>query len=365
MPLLVLLSCLLALAAGGTRPDPARVPPRAASWDELCAAGFEPAWRLADGLREATGVEGAPRQDLAEAIDRLARLEVLEDGEAFAFGDLLAELAVVRRDERATAEWLAQSRVRHAGLFAQAGLPLEELLTTWRVYGDWDPGWDAPDDGLVHLPPLSLEHARREPWRSIDGASRVQQVATIVFAEPGDVLAVAHDFPGYLEHVSSDYESIAPRRDGHWRGTDDAGAGFVAVQLDVRCDLPFPFGGYGLQLWVLDQVRPDGDIVTHMYSRSPDFRWLAGRDLLVPVFDGRGRPVATLAVRQQGFDLAGVPEDDDIRRSALRAGLGNFKRRAEERAARRPAAPRPGPHGPDLPGPPLPRLPDFEVRGPG
>ncbi len=357
----VMLPWLLALPAlGGAETDPGRVPPRAVTWGELCEAGFDPAWRLELALPEATSCDGGPPDDLADAVRRLARLEVEEHGVRFTFGNLLAELAVVRRDHDASTAWLGRARAAHAELFAHAGLPLDELLSSSRVYGDdWDPGSDHPDDGMLHGAPLSLTEVRAAPWCALDGAPRVQQVATVVFAAPADVLSVAHDFSGYPGHVSSDYESIAPRPGCHWRGLDEAGLPFAAVQLDVRCDLPFPFGGYSFQLWVLDQVRLDGDIVTHLYSRSPDFRWLAGRDLLVPVLDARGRAVATLAVRQQGFDLAGVPEDDDIRRSALRAGLGNFKRRAEERARAQPEA---APDG-DLPGPRLPVLPEFEVRG--
>jgi len=364
MSLAALLPWLLAVPAlAGTDPDPARLPPKAASWAELCAAGFDPAWRLGEALPEATGCDGGPREDLADAIDRLARLEVVEDGARYTFGDLLAEFAVVRRDPQASAAWLQEAHARHAELFARAGLPLDELLTSAGVYGDgWDPGSDAADDGLLHAAPLSLAGATTAPWCALQGTPHVQQVAAVVFADPADVLSVAHDFPGYLRHVSSDYESIAPRPGCHWRGRDESGAPFVAVLLDVRCDLPFPFGGYAMQLWVLDQVRADGDIVTHLYTRSPDFLWLAGRDLLVPVVDARGRAVATLAVRQQGFDLDGVPDDDDIRRSALRAGLGNFKRRAEQRAAERHPAAAPGD---DVHGPRLPELPEFEVRGTG
>ena len=210
-------------------------------------------------------------------------------------------------------------------------------------------------------PPLSLASVAAPPWCDVGDQPRVQQVAALVFAGAADVLAVAHDFDGYRDHVGADYRGIAPRPGCHWRGSDPHGMPFVAVLLDISCDLPFPFGGYSLALWVLDQVQPDGGVVTHLYTRSPDFHWLAGRDLLVPVLDGRGRCVATLAVRQQGFDLAGVPEGDDVRRATLRAGLGNFKRRAEARADQRAAEP--VQQAAELCGPQPPELPPFEVHG--
>lgn len=356
MPWPFLLPVLAAALASGPVKDPVPVPPLSVDWEGLREAGFDPAWRLGDALPGAKGADGRPRFDLAEAAELLARLETGAGPARTTFGDVLREHAAVRHDEASTRAWLAAARERHAWLFGQAGVDLAALLDTWRVYRpDWDPGWDAPDDGLLHADALSIAAVRSAPWCDVDDAPRVQQVATLIFATPGDVLSVAHDFPGYLAHVSHDYRAIQPLPGAHWRGLDDEGRDFAAVLLGVACDLPFPFGGYEMQLWVLDQVQADGDVVTSVYTRSPDFHWLAGRDLLVPVRDARGEVVATLAVRQQGFDLAGVPEDDDIRRSALRAGLGNLKRRAEERAARR---------GPDDDGQPLPpplALPAFEV----
>lgn len=351
-----LLPALLASAAAGLVKEPVPLPPQRVSWDGLQAAGFDPAWRLGAVLPQAKGSAGQPRFDLAEAVERLARLETGVGPARTTFGDVLAGASEARRDERANAAWIAEARARHAWFFEQAGLDLEQLLDAWRVKrSDWDPGWDAPDDGLLHADALSLASARSAPWNGIDDAPRVQQAAALVFATPADVLAVAHDFPGYLGHVSHDYRAIAPHPGSHWRGLDDEGRDFAAVLLGVSCRLPFPFGGYEMDLWVLDQVQADGDVVTSVYTRSPDFHWLAGRDLLVPVLDARGRVVATLAVRQQGFDLAGVPEDDDIRRSALRAGLGNLRRRAEARADRAAASPD------ELPLPQPLALPDFEV----
>jgi hypothetical protein len=357
----LLTMALLAPAAGPAPKDPVPVPPHVVSWDRLLDAGFDPAWRLSLALPAARGEAGQARLDLGDAIERLARLESGSGAGRVTFGDVLAELAAVRHDGPASEAWLKEARGRHAWLFAQAGLDLDQLLRTAGAYGaGWEPGRDAPDDGLLHAPALSIAGLRAAPWCDVDDAPRVQQVATAVFAAPDDLLAVAHDFPGYLRHVGNDYRSIQPRPGSHWRGLDEHGLPFAAVLLDVACDLPFPFGGYDLQLWVLDQLQPDGDVVTSTYTRSPDFHWMAGRDLLVPVLDGRGRVAATLVVRQQGFDLAGVPEDDGDRRAALRAGIGNLKRRAEARAAA--AAPT------DAPGPPLPeplRLPDFDVLARG
>ncbi len=354
-----LLPWLLALpVAGGLAKGPVPVPPRVVAWEDLCAAGLQPEWRLGEVLPQTGGVDGRPRTDLADMAEHLARLEVGRGNARVTLGDVLAEYAPLRHDAGATRRWLAETRARHASLFDQAGPELATLLDSSRVYAaDWDPGWDAPDDGLVHADPLSLVTLQAAPWCHVQDAPRVQQVATLVLATPADILAVAHDFPGYRRHVSADYRAIAPHPGSHWRGLDDHGLPFAAVLLGIDCELPFPFDGYVADLWVLDQVQPDGDIATSIYSRSPDFHWMAGRDLLVPVLDSRGSTVATLAVRQQGFDLAGVPEDDDTRRAALRAGLGNLKRRAEARAAAADPAPAvPQPAGPQ----PL-ALPDFEV----
>ncbi|MBM3985829.1 MAG: hypothetical protein FJ296_09115 [Planctomycetes bacterium] len=350
---------LLAPAATGPLKDPVPVPPHVVSWDGLLEAGYDPAWRLGEALGSASGDGGRLRVDLGAVIERLARLETGTGAGRVTFGDVLAEFAAVRHDVRASAKWLAEARTRHAWCFGDAGLDLAERLRTWRVYGaDWDPGWDAPDDGLAHATALSIAPARNEPWYDMKGAPRIQQVATAVFAAPDDLLAVAHDFPGCHQHVANDDRSIRLRPGSHWRGLDDAGLPFTEVLLEVSCDLPFPFGGYDMRLWVLDQLQPDGDVVTSIHSRSPDFRWMAGQDPIVPVLDGRGQGGATLVVRQQGFDLAGVPEDDDDRRAALRAGLGNLKRRAEARAAAGGA--------PTAPGLPLSlRLPDFDVLARG
>ena len=69
--------------------------------------------------------------------------------------------------------------------------------------------------------------------------------------------------------------------------------------------------------------------MTDIYSTSDDFYWLAGRDVYLPVETSDGELVAYLAVRHYGFDLDGVPDKGKNRREALRASLGNLRRKAE------------------------------------
>lgn len=137
------------------------------------------------------------------------------------------------------------------------------------------------------------------------------------------------------------------------RGEDPWGAPFAALKLRFRCDLPFPFSHYDCELAILNRVGRDGLVRCDIVSKSRDFLWLAGRDTFVPVHTSDGAWVATLVVREFGFDLRGVPDGDDARRAGLRASLGSLKREAEALFAARGDGPR------IVTG----RVPEFEVRG--
>jgi len=110
---------------------------------------------------------------------------------------------------------------------------------------------------------------------------------------------------------------------------DVGGAAFAAHEIYFRCDLPFPFGDYECDLNVLTHTSGAGDLVTDIYSPSDDFRYMLGRDVLLPAETAAGETVAILRVRFFGFDLSGVPDSAGNRREAMRSSLGNLRRNAE------------------------------------
>lgn len=194
---------------------------------------------------------------------------------------------------------------------------------------------------------------RSEPWCSLAGSRLVQQACALVFADLDALKAAENDFTAYPARPGARYESIAPVAGSYLRGNDARGEDFAALRLRFRCDLPFPFSHYDCELAILNRLDRDGLVRCDIVSRSRDFLWLAGRDTFVPVYTSDGAWVATLVVREFGFDLRGVPDGDDARRAGLRASLGSLKREAEALFAARGDGPR------IVTG----RVPEFEVRG--
>jgi hypothetical protein len=326
----------LALAAALTgllqvaEPDPDLTPARV-SLEQLQRDGFDTRWRLPE-----QGEDG-----FTASMERLASWKDSDSGETF--GDLVA---ACREDPTSADERIDRFLADHPALAESWGEALRELLLDDVLRGpEWDPDEDDPRDGFLFGAPDDRRRFEGQPWSSLRGSSAIQQAATLIHADLHAFKTVENDYRAYPEHVGNSYERIGAVPGTWLLGQGSSGRPFMALQIEFRCDLPFPFGTYDCRLHVLNAFDERGRMVSDVYSTSEDFLWMAGRDTLLPVSDGEGRFVALLLVRRFGFDLAGVPDGDGARRAAIRGGVGNLKRRAEalfeqrERELRAPEAP--------------------------
>lgn len=310
------------------------VPARAATTAELAREIFDPRWLLPDDLPVARGTGSGPRENLVVHMRALLALRAdgATEGPRSLGGVVRACIRDgARKDARAA---LARTQPELARALEPA---LRELLSTERLDSKrWDPSRDDAQDGIYFAAPLTLERASEPPWSKIEGSRLVQQACVLVFADLAAIKQAENDYRAYPRRPGAAYESIYPVRDSHLRGVDAQGEPFAALRIHFRCDLPFPYSDYSCDLSIWNRVGPDGDVRCDIHSASRDFLWLAGRDTFLPVHDDDGAPVATLVVRWFGFDLRGVPDGDDARRTALRASLGSLKREAEALARARP-----------------------------
>ncbi|MBK8974532.1 MAG: hypothetical protein IPM29_01265 [Planctomycetes bacterium] len=305
------------------------VEPREASRAELCTEVFDPA--------QAMPWPADPSRSLAARLGQLAArrwpARAGPDGDcqryARSFGDLVAAFLALRERPRAQ-ELLARRLERERPeIWAEVGDVLLELVQDQRVLGDaWVPDDDRPDDGFLFGPTLEL--ARDFPgWRTVDGSQSVFQAACLIEADLDAIETAENDYTAYFAHVGARYLSIYPLAGSNLRGTDADGP-FAGLRVRFETDLPWPFSSYVCDLRIRKSLDADGHLVTETYSPSPDFLWIAGKNVYVPLFDADDRFVAMLAVRLFGLDIRGVPEADSNRRSGLRSVLGNLKRNAEQ-----------------------------------
>jgi hypothetical protein len=328
--------------------------PRTASWEELGREVFEPAWILPEGLPLAPGEDGLALELEVELL-RVATLVVepsaTDPGAPRSLGDLAAAADGLAPD--GIAALLARTERAQPTLWRALAPFAQELLRDEKLRSKrWDPEKDVGNDGIVLARALTLAEATSAPWNALHGSRQVQQGAMLVRADLATLKAVENDFTRYPGRPGTSYESIAAVPGSFLRGTDPAGQPFSALKVRFESDLPFPFSSYDCDLRILNRVRSDGRVVCDIASPSPDFHWMAGRDLYLSLETSSGAFVGTLVVRLFGFDLVNVPDGDDARRSGLRSSLGSLKREAEALWGER---------GPDAP-PPSGSLPEFRVR---
>lgn len=331
----VLVALLLSCAGG-------EVPPREASWDEMRRACFDTRWILPGDLALAERERGLAWL-LEDELPRRATLVVapnaLDPGAPRCFGDLLALARAASPDE--IERLLVRVRQAQPALWDELEPFAKELLRDERLRSSkWDPEDDAGNDGMLLARPLTLARRTEGPWRTLTGSRLVQQGAALVHADLEAIKEAENDFTRYGARPGTSYERIFARDESYLRGLDGRGHSFAALAVFFESDLPFPFGTYTCDLRILNRVREDGRLVCDIVSTSPDFHWMVGRDLFVPVHASDGVWQGTLVVRLFGFDLRNVPDGDDARRTGLRTSLGSLKREGEERFRAYGGAPR-------------------------
>lgn len=320
-----LLACLALVALAAA--EEFEVAPRELAWDEVDARAFELRRRLP------APPPGAP--DLLPRLEELLALRfgsATEDGPT-CFGDLARELAAVAPEARRA--HLERALEGASGVPAELREAFAQLLLDDRLRSRrWDPDDDHARDGVLHGPGFELRDAG-PPWSDVGKRLRLEQGAVFLRADVAAFKEVENDYRPYLEHRKNDYEWIRPVEGHHFRGSDPEGRPFAVSRIVLRADLPFPFGGYDCDLHILNRTDGAGRLVADVYSTSPDFHWLAGRDVFLHVAAADGEPVGTLVLRTHGFDLDGVPDRPKHRRAALRSGLCSLKLRAEALQAER------------------------------
>ena len=207
---------------------------------------------------------------------------------------------------------------------------LSELLLDDKVMGTrWSPSEDEPNDGMLIAENWDLSKVSTGPWSGIKVKPRLEQAAVMIFSDLASIKRAENDYRTYPSNIGSDYEAIYPLANSHYRGTTAGGAPYSGLTLYFCCDLPWPYSDYKCELRILNEVGSRGETLTHIYSTSEDFYWLAGRDVFLPIDASDGERMGYLLVRQFGFDLFDVPDKPKHRVEALRGSLGNLKRRAE------------------------------------
>jgi len=321
-------------SAGDPLVETPTVLPRTLAWGELGPATFDRACLLPDDLQPTADGTGEA-VDLAQTMLRLASGRYAQKSDAQealnCLGDVVRAVRATAGDAQSCQRVLARVSVVQPSLWKDLEPFAAELLCDARFRSpDWDPDRDDPCDGFVFARPLTLE-GRREPiWKRRERGDRLQQAATLIFADLDAIKAVENDYRAYPSRPGASYERIGPIPDSFVQGRDAKGDPFSALRILFETDLPFPFSTFTCDLHVLNRVDERSRLVSDVYSVSRDFHWLAGRDHFFPVRASDGAWVATLVVRWYGFDLRGVPDDDEARRASLRSSLGGLRRGAEQ-----------------------------------
>ncbi len=315
---------LLALALGAND----EVKARAATGQELRAEVFELAWRLPDALW--MPAKDAGRLALPVSVPALLA-ERFEGSEPWmrSVGDIIAEHRRRGGDHRALDLVLRELATGAPAAHARAGGLLSEVLDARELANPgWNPDLDQHDDGLYFGPILARNKSSDPPWSSQSGARTFHQAVTFVHADLDAILGTIHDYASSVRDPGTSYERLEPLTGSLLVGKSDALGDFAALRVRVRSDLPFPFTHYDCDLRVLHVVER-GTLVTDIYSPSRDFHWFAGKDWYLPVRASDGAWLGTMILRLSGFDLSGVPDGDDDRKSGTRTALGSVRRRAE------------------------------------
>lgn len=331
-----MLAFALALLASGDV-----LTPRSVDWPSAQACSFPVAWLPPQPLwRQEEDARALPNQMRALLAERPPPVA----GAAWmaSLGDCVAEHRRRGGTPAALTSVLSELERALPQVHARWAPCLREMLCADALLlHKWDPGEERADDGIFFGPLLKRRAFSVEPWKSQRGAQTIHQAAALLRADLDAILAALHDYRAAFRDSGTAYQKLDPEPASIVRGESGDLGPFAALRLSIRSDLPFPFGHYDCTLGVLHTLAADATLSTHIYGAGEDFYWFAGSDACLPVETAAGEWVGTLIARVSGFDLRGVPDGDEDRKSGTRAALGHLKRRAEaEYAARASAGPR-------------------------
>ncbi len=325
---------LIALAnAAITGEDAPSMPPRTIEWADIGREAFDTAYILPDDLLPSREGGGEP-VDLARVMRRLAGDRYAPKSDEIVtlncLGDVIRAVRDSGGDRAGRDRVLARVRQVQPTLWKDLEPWIVSLLCDSKFRErDWNPDRADSCDGFVFARPLSLRGRSEAVWKKRDSADLVQQAALLVYADLDAIKAAENDYRTYPSRPGAHYERIGPIADSYVIGDRSPYGAFSALRILFETDLPFPFSTFTCDLHILNRLDRHEQLVCDVYSTSKDFHWLAGRDHFFPVRASDGEWIATLVVRWFGFDLRGVPDDDDARCSAMRSSLGGLRREAE------------------------------------
>ncbi len=303
--------------------------PRRVEWTDVDARVFPAKWILPPELWRPSDPASNLPELWRERVE--ARFDAPEDARWMAsVGDIALEHRRRGGTRAALDGMLAQLKSLRPKTHELVAGVLSEVLVSDALRGKkWEPEDDLRDDGVFFGPFLERNKTNVQPWADQKGTTHFHQAITFVHADLDAIVEALHDYAATIEDPGTSYEKLAPRADSIVFGDDEGRGPFAALRLSIRSDLPFPFSHYDLDLGILHRLDERKHLQTFVFSPSNDFYWLAGQDFHYPVRASTGEWVGTLIVRLSGFDLRGVPDDDDARKSGTRGALGNIRRRAE------------------------------------
>ncbi|MBK7643565.1 MAG: hypothetical protein IPJ19_11065 [Planctomycetes bacterium] len=314
--------------------SPRVLEPTRADWSALDPKVFPSAWMLPEALWKPAEREKALPLGLADLLEERFDAPQRQPWMA-SLGDLIAEHRRRGGTPRALEEELNELRAARPATHARVAKLLRKLLVADALLDPrWDPDKERADDGVYFGPILERRVSTDPPWNADHGAQTLHQAATFMRADLDSILGTLHDYAAGIGDLGTNYERLEPLPETILFGEDETHGPFAALRLSIRSDLPFPFTHYDCDLRVLHRLDSRKRLVTYVFSPSRDFYWLAGEDVCLPVRSSDGKWQGTLLVRLSGFDLRGVPDSDDERKSGTRAALGNLHRRAQEDFAR-------------------------------
>lgn len=328
---LVVLGCGVAAAA-----DDGVERARRATWDEMAASVFDPAWIVPETRTDPDQPADRRPVDLLRRLRDLAarrfpaRAGATIDRRTASFADLIAACRSFGADAKARDVFLDEVRRSRPEVWKECGDELLQLARDEFVRSPkWDPAKDHERDGILHAAPYRIDCDGTEPWTKVEASRSVQQGATVFFADLDAIKTAENDYTAYPSNVGAAYEWIRALPGHYVTGADPQGRPFSALRIEFRCDLPFPYSTYDCDLRILNRVDDDGHLRSDIWSAGEDFYWMAGQDVFLPLETVDGAFAGLLAVRVLGFDLRSVPDGESDVRESLRSSLGNLKRRAE------------------------------------
>jgi len=332
---------LLGAAAAFAKDPVAEELPREVPLETLLSTRFDMAWILPE-TRSIPGVEAAKQPvNIVKRAKALATMKFAPPAGTApgaaperltrSFGDLVAAVIAFGNDVKACDAWLSALQTNRPEIWKECGAELAQLTRAEFLLGPkWDPEKDDDRDAIFTGRAFRADCEGTAPWSKIDGDPMAQQAIGLILADLETIKEVENDYSLYPSNVGANYMFIHGTAGSFCSATDASGRPINALGMQFRQDLPFPYSHYDCDLRILNRLDDDGHLVTDIYSPSKDFDWMAGQDVFVPILDGDGGFVGILCARVFGFDLDGVPDGEEDVRVALRASLGNLKRRADK-----------------------------------